>query len=166
MIQINKNILKLKPSATLAINQKVKALREKNEKVFHFGFGQSPFPVHSSIVDALKANATNNHYLPTIGLELLRKRIAQFLKDYQNINADSDFIYIGPGSKELLYQTILILDSVFLIPKGSWVSYGPQITSKNGKYVILETSLEQDFKLTADVLEMNIAKSIPINKKH
>lgn len=153
MILINQHIKKLKPSATLAINQKVNALRCKGENIFHFGFGQSPFPIHESIVDALKANANNNHYLPTIGLEMLRQTIAEFLLKHQNITADSNYIYIGPGSKELLYQTILILDSVFLIPKGSWVSYGPQIKSKNGKYIILETSLDNNFKLTSDTLK-------------
>ena len=154
MIQINKHILKLKPSVTLAINHKVQILRGKNVDVFHFGFGQSPFPIHDSIVNALKNNAKNNHYLPTVGLEVLRQNIAKFLQEYQGILADSDFIYIGPGSKELLYQTILILDSAFLIPKGSWVSYGPQINSKNGNYVILETDIKHNFKLTPDTLKI------------
>jgi aspartate aminotransferase len=154
MIKINQNIQNLKLSATLAINQKVNALRCKGENVFHFGFGQSPFPIHESIVKALRDNAKNNHYLPTIGLETLRQNIAEFLLKHQSITADSDFIYIGPGSKELLYQTILILDSVFLIPKGSWVSYGPQIKSKNGRYSILDTNLEDNFKLSSDTLKI------------
>ena len=169
MLQINKSILQLKPSATLAINQKVNELRLKNETVFHFGFGQSPFPVHESIVNELKNNATNNHYLPTVGLESLRQAIAKFLQKFQGITANSDFIYIGPGSKELLYQTILILDSVFLIPKGSWVSYGPQIKSKDGKHAILETSLENNFKLSSKTLDQyckanpNQQKSLILN---
>ena len=153
MIKVNKDIQNLKPSATLAINQKVNLLRSEGKHIYHFGFGQSPFPIHQSIVYALQENATNNHYLPTIGLNILRMQIAKFLKENQLIEADSDFIFIGPGSKELLYQTILILDSVFLIPKGSWVSYGPQINSKNGEYEILETSLENDFKLSSNTLE-------------
>lgn len=153
MVQINKNIQQLKPSATLAINQKVGELRARGEDVFHFGFGQSPFPIHASIVNALRDNAANNHYLPTVGLETLRITIASFLKTHQNINVSSKYVYIGPGSKELLYQTILILEGTFLIPKGSWVSYGPQINSKNGKFEILETHLEHNFKLEASILQ-------------
>lgn len=153
MIKINKYISQLKPSATLAINQKVKQLRNKGETVFHFGFGQSPFPIHNSIINALKENASQSHYLPTIGLEDLRIQIGKFLKTHQNINANWEYIFIGPGSKELLYQTIIILEGTFLIPKGSWVSYLPQIHSKNGKYVILETDLLDNFKLTPKVLE-------------
>ncbi|MDB9961608.1 aminotransferase class I/II-fold pyridoxal phosphate-dependent enzyme [Oceanihabitans sp.] len=153
MEKININIKQLKPSSTLAINQKVHQLKSEGKIVYHFGFGQSPFNIHKSIVKALKKNASNNNYLPTLGLLKLRKTIALFLQEYQQITIDSEFIFIGPGSKELLYQTILILNGTFLIPKGSWVSYGPQIESKGGKYNILETYLKDNFKLTASVLE-------------
>ena len=50
---INKNIASLQQSATLLINEKVKALRAKGVQISHFGFGQSPFPIHHSIVKAL-----------------------------------------------------------------------------------------------------------------
>jgi aspartate/methionine/tyrosine aminotransferase len=154
MIKVNQNIQNLKPSATLAINQKVGILRSKNKDIYHFGFGQSPFPIHESIVKALRTNAPNNNYLPTLGLDSLRITIAKYLKNFQDVKADSDFIYIGPGSKELLYQTMLVLESTFLIPKGSWVSHGPQINSTNGSYVILETDLENSFKLSSKTLKV------------
>ena len=80
-MKINKNISELKPSATLLINEKVKALREKGKKITHFGFGQSPFPVPRSIVQALKDNAHQKDYLPSKGLLELRKSISNFLKN-------------------------------------------------------------------------------------
>ena len=54
---IKKHIKLLKPSATLAINEKAKKLNNEGKKTFNFGFGQSPFPVPNSIVSALKNNA-------------------------------------------------------------------------------------------------------------
>jgi len=153
MIQVNKFIEDLKPSSTLAINQKVQELRHNGNSVFHFGFGQSPFPIHNSITAALTEHVKDNSYLPTIGLEPLRKQISVFLKRHQGIESNKDYIFIGPGSKELLYQTIMILDGVFLIPKGSWVSYLPQIKSKNGQYHILETSIKDEFKLSPEELD-------------
>ena len=152
-MKINQNISGLKPSATLLINEKVKELRIKGEEITHFGFGQSPFPIHQSIVEELKNNATNNHYLPVNGLVELRQQVSVFLKNNQGIHRASDLIFIGPGSKELLYQSILLFEGEFLIPKGSWVSYIPQIKSKGGSYSILETTLEDNFKLTASCLE-------------
>ena len=150
---INQNILSLKQSATLLINEKVKELRINGKEISHFGFGQSPFPIHDSIVAALRENAENNHYLPVAGLEKLREEIVLFLKKHQNIKTIKESIFIGPGSKELLYQSILIFDAEFLIPKGSWVSYIPQIQSKGGTYHILETNFENDFKLTGQNLD-------------
>ena len=78
MIAINKNILALKPSATLEINQKVKELKNKGKTIFHLGFGQSPFSVHKSIVKKLRKSATINTYLPTLGLPELIHQIRVF----------------------------------------------------------------------------------------
>ncbi len=158
-MRINKNISELKPSATLLINEKVKALREKGKKITHFGFGQSPFPIHNSIVDELKNHANNNHYLPVNGLNELRHQVSNFLSKHQGIQIASEFIFIGPGSKELLYQSVLIFEGHYIIPKGSWVSYIPQIKSKGGTYSILETALEDNFKLTASRLETYLSDS-------
>ena len=159
-MRINKNISELKPSATLLINEKVKELRKKGEQVTHFGFGQSPVPIHNSIVEELKNNASNNHYLPVNGLRKLREQLSNFLSIHQGIQRDSDQIFIGPGSKELLYQSILIFEGHFIIPKGSWVSYIPQIKSKGGTYSVLETALEDNFKLTANCLEAYLSESL------
>jgi len=79
-IIINQNIASLKQSPALLINEKVKELRTKGEKISHFDFGQSPFPIHLSIVAALRQNAENNHYLRVSGLEELREEIVFFYK--------------------------------------------------------------------------------------
>lgn len=153
MLEINKNIILLKPSATLLINEAVKKLRAEGEKVYHFGFGQSPFPIPKRIVKELKKNADCNHYLPTVGLKELRIEIAKFLGEHQQIKTSYKNILIGPGSKELLYQTILVLEGTYLIPKGSWVSYVPQVKSVGKKFSLLETKIENNFKLQTEVLE-------------
>ena len=156
---INQHISELKPSATLLINEKVKELRKKGQQITHFGFGQSPFPIHKSIVEELKKYATNNHYLPVKGLLALTEQVSKFLLKNQGIDRNALHIFIGPGSKELLYQSILIFEGEYLIPKGSWVSYIPQIKSKGGSYTILETKLENQFKLTAETLEAYLQQS-------
>ena len=76
---VKKNILKLKESSTLVINEKCKDLIKNGKKVFQFGFGQSPFPVPEKIVEALKQNAHRKEYLPVQGLPELRDKISQYL---------------------------------------------------------------------------------------
>ena len=76
-----KNILKLKQSSTLVINEKCKQLIREGKKVYQFGFGQSPFPVPEKIVNALKDNAHRKEYLPIQGLESLRESISKNLNE-------------------------------------------------------------------------------------
>ena len=76
---IKKNIRDLKPSSTLAINEKAKTLSLKGNKIYNFGFGQSPFPIPEKIVLALKENASKKDYLPMQGLNKLREAISESL---------------------------------------------------------------------------------------
>ena len=66
--KVKKNILKLKESATLAINEKSKKLIKNGKKIYRFGFGQSPFQIPEKIVETLKINAHRKEYLPIQGL--------------------------------------------------------------------------------------------------
>ncbi len=157
-MKLNTNIKKLKPSATLLINEEVKKLRKKGFEIFHFGFGQSPFPVPKTIVKSLIENAKCNQYLPTKGLPELRKEISCFLNKNQHIKTTFENVFIGPGSKELLYQTILIFEGIFLIPKGSWVSYLPQVNTTGKKSFILDTFFKDNYKLRPEVLETYLKK--------
>lgn len=74
---INPHVLNLKASATLAINQRVLQMRANGEDVFHFGFGQSPFPVPDTIQAAL---------------------IAAFYDEQCGCAVSLDQVVVGPGS--------------------------------------------------------------------
>ena len=160
----NRNLENLKPSATLAINEKVKTLKAEHKEIVHFGFGQSPFAIHEDIVNALKNSAHLNHYMSSFGLRELREQISWFLKNHQGLSRASDLIYIGPGSKELLYHTILLLEGDVIIPKGSWVSYGPQVKLKGRDYKVIDTQFSNDFKLSPTEL-VNFCNQNPETKK-
>ena len=82
---IKENIKLLNPSATLAVNEICKKLKSKGKKVYGFGFGQSPFPIPSSIVDELKKNAKKKDYQDIQGLTQLRKSISNYLKKRKNL---------------------------------------------------------------------------------
>ena len=99
--------------------------------------------------------------MPVAGLEELREEIVLFLEKHQNIKTTKESVFIGPGSKELLYQSILIFDAEFLIPKGIWVSYITQIQSKGCTYHILETNFENGFKLTPEILDAFFKREAP-----
>lgn len=149
---INAQILGLKESATLAINEKSKALRKAGKKIFHFGFGQSPFPVCEPIQNQLKEHSDKKEYLPTLGLLELREEICKYYKDRSGYNFEPDCVLIGPGSKELIFQTLFVLEGPLLIPAPSWVSYGPQAHIRGKPIHIIQTKREDSYKLQPEQL--------------
>jgi len=111
---INLNITNLKPSATLAINERSNALIESGKKVYKLGFGQSPFPVPQIVVTALKDNAHQKDYLPVKGLYALRRAVANYHTQKFDLTIEAEDVLIGPGSKELLFLTQMIYQGELL----------------------------------------------------
>ena len=154
-----KDIVKnLKPSSTLKINEVSKRLEEKGNKIFKFGFGQSPFQVPTDIVNKLKDNAYRNKYMPMQGLEKLRKSIAKYTSTQKGYNYISDNVIIGPGSKELMFLLHVMFDGEIILPAPSWVSYAPQAILGRNKIRILETKRENNWFPTKKEIEKIILK--------
>ena len=154
-----KNILKLKQSSTLVINEKCKKLINQGKKVYQFGFGQSPFPVPEKIVNALKDNAHKKEYLPIQGLEDLRKSISKNLKNKTGIYYPKENIVITPGSKEAMLLLHVAFNGEIILSAPSWVSYEPQAIIGRNKVHWIETTRENNWFPTAKQLEKKI-KSI------
>ncbi len=153
-IVLNPHVSGLRESSTLAINMRARALRQAGRRVAHFGFGQSPFPVPEPLQDALRANVHQSAYLPTQGLPALREAVVDFYAEHFGYpHLSPDLTFVGPGSKELLFQLIYLLEGDLLIPAPSWVSYGPQAYLRGKKVVRLPTRRDNGYKLTADSLD-------------
>ena len=151
-----KNILELKQSSTLVINEKCKELIRKGKKVYQFGFGQSPFPVPEKIVNALKDNAHRKEYLPIQGLESLRDSISKDLKRKTGVNYPKENIVITPGSKEAMLLLHVAFNGEIIIPAPGWVSYEPQAEIGSNKVHWLETSRANNWFPTGKELEKKI----------
>jgi len=154
-----KNILNLKQSSTLVINEKCKELIKKGKKVYQFGFGQSPFPVPNKIVTALKDNAHRKEYLPIQGLDKLRTSISNYLKKRTGNNYPKENIVITPGSKEAMLLLHVAFNGEIILSAPSWVSYEPQAIIGKNKVHWIQTSRENNWFPTGKQLEKKI-KSI------
>ena len=154
-----KNIIKgLEPSSTLRINEISRKLEDKGEKIFKFGFGQSPFQIPSDIVNALKDNAYQNKYLPMQGLNELRDAIAKYTSFKKNYNYKSENVIIGPGSKELMFLLHVLFDGEIILPAPSWVSYAPQAILGRNKIQTIQTKRENNWFPTGSEIEDVILK--------
>ena len=151
--KVKKNILKLKESATLAINEKSKRLIKNGKKIYRFGFGQSPFQIPEKIVETLKINAHRKEYLPIQGLPELREKISKYLHRRTGVDYSKDNILITPGSKEAMLLMHVAFNGEIITPAPSWVSYKPQAEIGTNKVHWLETSRENNWFPTANELE-------------
>ena len=154
-----KNIVKnLKPSSTLKINEVSKELESKGEKIFKFGFGQSPFEVPDDVVNELRNNAYQNKYLPMQGLKELRKVVAKYTSAKKNYNYNSENVIIGPGSKELMFLLHVLFEGDIILPAPSWVSYAPQAILGRNKIHTIQTTRENNWFPTGVEIEEIILK--------
>ena len=151
--KVKKNILKLKESSTLAINEKSKNLIKSGKKIYRFGFGQSPFQIPNKIVETLKLNAHRKEYLPIQGLPELRENISKYLFERSGVKYSKENILITPGSKEAMLLMHVTFNGDIITPAPSWVSYEPQAEIGTNKVHWLETSRENNWFPTAKELE-------------
>lgn len=156
---LNPNLLGLTPSATLAINERSNALIAEGRTIYKLGLGQSPFPVPTVVVEALRAAAAEKDYLHVRGLRPLRETVTEFLHRRHGIERQRRQVLVGPGSKELIFLTQLAYAGELLVPSPSWVSYAPQARIIGRRVRWLPTDLAQDWKLLPETLDAHCRAS-------
>jgi aspartate aminotransferase len=156
-VSLNLNIRGLGQSATIAINDRSRALQQQGRTVYRLGLGQSPFPVPMPVVEALKLHAHEKDYLPAAGLRALRDAVAGFHRKMDGVEARPQDVLIGPGSKELMFLLQLVYYGEVIVPTPCWVSYIPQALILGRKVSLIHTRFEDKWRMTADLLERHCA---------
>ncbi|HPF38011.1 MAG TPA: aminotransferase class I/II-fold pyridoxal phosphate-dependent enzyme [Phycisphaerae bacterium] len=156
-VSLNLNVRGMGLSATLAIKERCRALAAEGKNVIDFGLGQSPFPVPDSVVEALRVAAPEKDYLPVKGLPALRETIAEFHRKTDKVEATSDNVIVGPGSKELMFILQVAFYGEILLPSPCWVSYIPQSRIIGRNHHLIDSSLETQWKITPESLRAMIA---------
>ncbi len=106
---------------------------------YGFAFGQSPFPVPRIIQEALVKNTHRGGYAAVPGIPDLRNAISKYNKHYFHIDIDPQRIYVGPGTKELIFNLLEILHGTVILPTPAWLGYLPQIRFLKKNYHMLPT---------------------------
>ena len=141
-------------SKTLQLNEISRDLESKGQTIYKFGFGESPFPIPSFIVESLKKHSERKEYLNVQGYPELLKSIAQFHSKVDKIKIDPKSVLIGPGSKILIYNIMNTFKQAnILIPVPAWVSYGPQAKLCGHNIVRIHSSYENRWRVMPDELE-------------
>ncbi|MHC4840549.1 MAG: pyridoxal phosphate-dependent aminotransferase [Planctomycetota bacterium] len=158
-INLAKRIAKIKPSATLALTAKAKALAAEGYDVVALTAGEPDFWTPESIrnvaVNALKESPAACRYTPASGLPALRDAIARKFKRDNGLEYTQAQTMASCGAKHCIFNALAALiddgDEVILAAP-YWVSYPEMVSFLGGKSVIIDTS-STDFVLTPDALK-------------
>lgn len=156
-LELSKKAAAVKPSSTLAITAKAKELKAQGKDVVGFGAGEPDFNTPENIceaaIKAIKDGFTK--YTPASGTNELKEAISKKFKEFNGLDYDTDQIVISNGGKHSLtniFTALLNPGDEVIIPAPFWLSYPEIVKLAGGVPVIVTTTKEQNFKLTAEDL--------------
>ncbi|NVN89569.1 MAG: pyridoxal phosphate-dependent aminotransferase [Desulfuromonadales bacterium] len=152
---------RIKPSPTLAIDAKAKALRAQGVDVIGFGAGEPDFDTPVAIREAAKnaIDAGFTRYMPVGGSEDLKDAIIAKMKRDHGLEYTREEVCVSCGAKHSLYnisQALIQAGDEVIIPAPYWVSYPDQVVLAGGTPVFIETDEKSVFKITPEQLEKAI----------
>ena len=160
---IAKRAMAIKPSPTLATAAKAKAMKAQGIDVVDFGVGEPDFDTPENVkqagIKAIQSGFTK--YTPAGGTDELKEAVVEKFKKDNGLQYEKSQVLISCGAKHSLYN---IAEALFdpgdevIIPSPYWVSYPDQVLLNDAVPVIVETTEEEGFKLSAKKLEKAITK--------
>jgi len=158
MEQLSARINSLSPSATIAMNQKGRELKDKGVDVINLSVGEPDFMTPEHIREAAKKAIDGpwHHYAPVAGYPDLLKAIVDKFKRENNLDYKPSNIMVSVGAKHSLANVMICLidkGEEVIVPAPYWVSYAEQVKIAEGVNVILDTTVEDEFKISPQQLE-------------
>lgn len=163
MEYLSDRIKELSASATLAMAQKSRELKAKGLDIISLSLGEPDFNTPDYIKEAAKKAIDDNYsrYPPVPGYNDLREAISRKFKEENGIDYAPDQIVVSAGGKHSIINVLLSIinpgDEVIILAP-YWVSYYDQVLLAGGKPVIIEASIDNDFKIMASQLEVVITR--------
>jgi len=162
-VKIATRIAEIPSSPTLTLNNKAKEMEAAGIHVINFGVGEPDFDTPEYIKDVAKLAIDQNftRYTANAGIIELRRAICDKFKRDNNLLYQPDDILVSPGAKASIVFSLMALcdpgDRV-LIPVPYWVSYPSQVMLASATPVFVTTAEENNFKLTASLIDEAVAK--------
>jgi aspartate aminotransferase len=153
---------RIKPSATIAVTDKARALKAAGRDVIGLGAGEPDFDTPENIKEAaIKAirDGKAAKYTAVDGIPELKAAILRKFKRENALDYRLSQIIVGTGGKQVLYNALMATinpgDEV-IIPAPYWVSYPDMVLLAGGEPIEVVTTMESGFKMSAEALEKAI----------
>ena len=161
MPRLSDRVNKISESQTIAMARKSRELKAKGIDIISLSLGEPDFTTPQIIKDAAKKAIEENfsYYTHVSGYVELREAICQKFKRDNNLTYTPDEIVVSTGAKQSIANAVLCLinegDEV-IVPAPFWVSYIEILKLAGGIPVVVNTGIDQDFKITPAQLEKAI----------
>jgi aspartate aminotransferase len=155
------SLKRIKPSATIAVTDKARALKAAGRDVIGLGAGEPDFDTPENIKEAaIKAiRDGKTKYTAVDGIPELKAAIVRKFKRENQLDYKPSQISVGTGGKQVLYNALMATinpgDEVICVAP-YWVSYPEMVALAGGNPVTVMTTMAEGFKLKPDVLEKAI----------
>ncbi len=159
--RLSNRVQAVKPSATLEITAKAKALKAEGKAIIGLGAGEPDFdtPDHIKTAAINAINSGFTKYTAVGGTAELKQAICDKFKRDNALNYTPDQVIVSSGGKQSFYnlcQAILNDGDEVVISAPYWVSYPDIVILAGGKPVIINTGIDEGFKTTAEQLKAAI----------
>ena len=161
-MKVSQRIQDLAESGTIAVSNKVAALRAEGIDVVSLGAGEPDFDTPDHIKQAASAaldRGETKYAKPASGVAELKSAVIDKLARENNLTYAPDQIIATIGGKEGLYlafATLLDPGDEVIIPTPYWVSYPEQVKLVGGVPVFIDAGAASGFKITPDQLRAAI----------
>ncbi len=158
MEYLSERLKALSVSQTLAMAQKSREMKAMGIDVINLSIGEPDFHTPDDIKEAAKKAIDDNFtsYPPVPGYADLREAISEKFNRENGLDYSPDQIIVSAGGKHSLINVMLTIvnpDDEVIIFAPYWVSYYDQIILAQGKPVVINTTIDNDFKVTPSQLE-------------
>ncbi len=159
--EVSDTLKRIKPSATIAVSAKARALKAEGRDVIGLGAGEPDFDTPQNIKDAaIKAiQDGKTKYTDPDGMPELKVAICAKFKRENGLEYVPAQIHVAPGGKPVLFNALAASVNVgdeVIIPAPYWVSYPDMVLLAGGTPVCVPTKAENNYLLTAEDLEKAI----------
>jgi aspartate aminotransferase len=162
MALLKDSLSRIKPSATMAVTDKARALKAAGRDVIGLGAGEPDFDTPDNIKQAaIKAiqSGRASKYTAVEGLAELKQAVVAKFKRENELDYQTNQIIISTGGKQVLYNALCVTlnpgDEV-IIPAPYWVSYPDMVLLAGGEPVFVPSTMENGFKMKPEDLERAI----------
>lgn len=161
MPYLSQRVKELSESQTIAMARKSRELKAQGVDVISLSLGEPDFPTPDIIKAAAKDAIDNNYsyYTHVSGYVELRQAICEKFKRDNKVTYTPDEIVVSTGAKQSIANAVLCLvnpgDEV-IVPAPYWVSYLEILKLAGAKAIVINTTIENDFKVTPQQLEAHI----------